>query len=74
MPKTEAEDKTLRHFKQEYKDPEKAKRIYYSLRNKNKKFDRSQGGGFSAKSDWWSERWEKLPKEVRTRLSRVLIG
>jgi hypothetical protein len=73
MPKTLEEKKTLRHFKEEYKDPKKAKEVYFALRNKSPKFDRSQGGGYSSKKSlakWWVERLEKLP--VLSVKSRVL--
>ena len=71
MPKTRAEKETLGHFKEEYKDPEKAKRVYYALRNKNKKFDRSQGGGFSSKkaqAEWWHSRISRLPAQLKSKV------
>ncbi len=73
MPKTRAEKDTLRSFEKEYKDPKKAKKIYYSKRNKSKKFDRSQGGGFSSKkAKWWAERISKLPASIKANLLVVV--
>ena len=60
MPKTQAERETLSHFINEY-GPEKGKEYYYAKRNKSKKFDRSQGGGFSSKAQWWADRLASLP-------------
>ena len=82
MPKTQAEKDTLHHFKEEYKDPEKAERIYYSLRNKDEGFDRSQGGGFkdkpkkkksSKKAAWWLARLNHLPESYKSKLRSILI-
>jgi hypothetical protein len=68
MPKTKTEARTERKFEKEYGSPKKGKQVYFALRNKNKKFDRSQGGGMSSgkktakKASWWVERLAKLPE------------
>lgn len=73
MPKTPEETRTLRHFEDEY-EGDKGKQVYYALRNKNKKFDRSQGGGFKdkKKSEWWAKRLAKLPKSNQVQLLKAL--
>jgi hypothetical protein len=74
MPKTPEETRTLSHFEEEYKDPKKGKQVYYALRNKNKKFDRSQGGGFKdkKKGEWWAKRLAALPKSNQAQILKAL--
>lgn len=70
MPKTKEEKETLSQFSSEYGD-DKGKQVYYALRNKNKKFDRSQGGGFSSKkaqAEWWYNRISKLPAHLKSKV------
>jgi hypothetical protein len=79
MPKTPEEKKTLKQFREEY-GPDKGEQVYFALRNKNKKFDRSQGGGYKDKGTskrkavWWASRLNKLPSQMRVKLISTLKG
>lgn len=78
MPKTKAEKETLKEFKTEY-GPKKGKEVYYAKRNKSKKFDRSQGGGFAskkailAKAQWIVDRLNKLPDANKVDFIKAII-
>ncbi len=84
MPKTPEEKKTLKQFKEEY-GPDKGEQVYFALRNKNKKFDRSQGGGYKDKAKakanargkkqaavWWAGRLNRLPAQIKMKLIGTL--
>ena len=81
MPKTPEETKTLKQFKEEYGGKKEGERVYFALRNKNKKFDRSQGGGYKDKARigsakkkavWWATRLNKLPLQMKVKLIGTL--